>query len=83
MASELKNFSFVIDGELAGLAYPSTDGAMEELEGLGFRSLASLSEDAPDCGPYGLVHLHCPLPDFARIPPLSLQRVTTFLASAP
>ncbi len=81
---ELENFSFLIPGELAGMGYPESPGAIEELSAHGVRSLVSLSRRAPDAAALrGLVHLHCPLADFARIPPLDLHRAVVFLDRAP
>lgn len=82
--SELENFSFVLAGELAGMAYPHAPRAVEELVELGFRSVVSLSRRAPPPHALGpLVHLHCPLADFTRIPSVDLQRTVAFLARAP
>ncbi|WP_437874601.1 phosphatase domain-containing protein [Sorangium sp. So ce513] len=82
--SELENFSFVIPGELAGMAYPHAERALEELAELGFRSLVSLSRRAPPPHALGsLVHLHCPLADFTRIPSVDLLRAVAFLDRAP
>jgi atypical dual specificity phosphatase len=82
--SDLENFSFLLAGELAGMAYPHASGALDELRQLGFRSMVSLSRRAPPPDALGsLVHLHCPLADFTRIPSLDLQRVVAFLGRAP
>ncbi|XYH93447.1 protein tyrosine phosphatase [Sorangium sp. So ce1128] len=82
--NELENFSFVIPGELAGMAYPHAERALEELEELGFRSVVSLSRRAPPPHALGsLVHLHCPLADFTRIPSVDLMRAVAFLGRAP
>lgn len=82
--SDLENFSFLLAGELAGMAYPHASGALDELRQLGFRSMVSLSRRAPPPHALGdLVHLHCPLADFTRIPSLDLQRVVAFLSHAP
>ncbi|CAN95252.1 putative Protein tyrosine/serine phosphatase [Sorangium cellulosum So ce56] len=82
--SELENFSFVIPGELAGMAYPHAPQAVEELAELGFRSLVSLSRRAPPPATVGpLIHLHCPLADFTRIPSVDLLRAVAFLGRAP
>ncbi|AUX24283.1 protein-tyrosine phosphatase [Sorangium cellulosum] len=82
--SDLENFSFVIPGELAGVAYPHAPRALEELVELGFRSVVSLSRRAPPPGALGpLLHLHCPLADFTRIPSLDLLRAVAFLGRAP
>lgn len=82
--NELENFSFLLPGELAGMGYPHSPGALAELRALGFRSLVSLSRRAPDLEAVGaLLHLHCPLADFARIPPIDLHRAVTFLDRAP
>ncbi|WP_437730336.1 phosphatase domain-containing protein [Sorangium sp. So ce1335] len=82
--SELENFSFVIPGELAGMAYPHAERALEELAELGFRSLVSLSRRAPPPHALGsLIHLHCPLADFTRIPSVDLLRAVAFLDRAP
>jgi atypical dual specificity phosphatase len=81
---ELENFSYLIPGELAGMGYPHAPGALPGLRALGFRSLLSLSRRAPDVAAIGpLVHLHCPLADFARIPPVDLHRAVVFLDRAP
>ena len=82
--SDIENFSFLIEGELAGMAYPHAPRAMEELARRGFRSVVSLSRRAPTLGALGsLIHLHCPLSDFMRIPSVDLQRVVAFLSCAP
>ncbi|WP_437669655.1 phosphatase domain-containing protein [Sorangium sp. So ce131] len=82
--SEIENFSFVIAGELAGMAYPHAPGALDELAALGFRSLVSLSRRAPPPHALGpLIHLHCPLADFTRIPSVDLLRAVAFLGRAP
>ena len=81
---DLENFSFLIPGELAGMGFPHSSGALDGLRALGFRSLVSLSRRAPDHHAVGaLLHLHCPMADFARIPPLDLHRVALFLERAP
>ena len=72
---DLENFSFMLPGELCGVGYPHSSGALAELRRLGVRSLVSLSRRAPEIEALGsLVHLHCPLADFARIPPLDVHR---------
>ncbi|WP_437934024.1 phosphatase domain-containing protein [Sorangium sp. So ce341] len=82
--SELENFSFVLPGELAGMAYPHAPRAVQELVELGFRSMVSLSRRAPSPHALGaLVHLHCPLADFTRIPSVDLMRAVAFLERAP
>src|SRR3954471_13334171 len=82
--SDLENFSFVLPNELAGMAYPYASGAFNELRELGFRSVVSLSRRAPPLDAVRpLIHLHCPMGDFTRIPSLDLHRVVVFLSQAP
>jgi atypical dual specificity phosphatase len=75
---------FYLSPDLAGMAYPSSAGALAELRRLGFRSLVSLTLQAPareDVAP--LVHLHCPLAERGRLASIDLHRIVAFVERAP
>ncbi len=68
----LRNFGFVIDGQLAGLAHPGfggdLDGALTELKSNGITGLVSLDEVGVSgdlTRSHGIDHLHLPVEDFA------------------
>ncbi len=67
----LHNFSYVVDGVLAGCAHPSTYGdlrqALQELLDKGIGALVSLDEvgiPLHAVAEYGFPYLHLPIPDF-------------------
>lgn len=67
----LRNFSYVIDHELAGCAHPDSygacDEALEELKELGIGAVVSLDEVGIPLylmADLDLHHLHLPIPDF-------------------
>ena len=43
----LKNFSFVVPDEVAGMAYPRSAWELEELVRMGFGALVSLADPPP------------------------------------
>ena len=78
------NFSFVIEGKLAGMARPGRSRALEEdLEFLkiqGIRAIVSATERPLDEGlvrSLGLRYLHLPVPDY-RAP--TIQQIEQFVA---
>jgi len=80
----LRNFGFVIDGRLAGLAHPGfsgdLEGALAELKAEGITGLVSLDEAGISgelARSYGIDHLHLPVDDFA---PPTLQQADRFVA---
>ena len=77
------NFSFVIEGELAGMAYPGRFGDLRHdltfLQGQGVGAIVSLTEyplDARAVAAYGFEYLHLPVPDYH---PPTLDQMWTFL----
>ena len=65
------NFSFVIEGELAGMAYPGRFGDVRSdltfLQGQGVGAIVSLTEyplDERTVAAYGFEYLHLPVPDY-------------------
>jgi len=80
----MKNFSFVIPNELAGMAFPESMEITNELLSMGFKTLVSVSENIPDSrftSPF--IHGHYPLPDFTRIPSKDIHEVVSFIQKAP
>jgi protein-tyrosine phosphatase len=67
----LHNFSYLIDGALAGCAHPESmgdlDGALADLEKSGIGGIVSLDEEGLPLhlmAEHGFHHLHLPIPDF-------------------
>ena len=67
----LRNFGYVIDGKLAGLAHPGygggLDAALDSLRSRGITGLVSLDEvgvAADAASEHGLAHRHIPINDF-------------------
>jgi protein-tyrosine-phosphatase len=79
----IENFSFVIPGVLAGMAYPRSVDAMRELVDLGFRSVVALGDLPPEPVPLELSVHHEILPDFCRIPVSRLQAAVLAIRRAP
>lgn len=80
----LRNFSFVLENEIAGCAHPDNygdcAGALGELRERGISALVSLDEEG--CPLYliaeqGLQYIHLPVPDFH---PPTLQQAEQFIA---
>lgn len=77
-ASEPPNFSWVVEGRLAGLAMPREPGHYRYLREHGVRHLVSLTERAPPhhgCCPQIQLH-RFRVPDFT---PPSLEQIQSFL----
>lgn len=77
------NFSYVVDGVLAGCAHPARTGntaaALRELYGRGIRSIVSLDEEGLPKGlvaEQGMKHLHLPIDDFS---PPTLDQASRFV----
>lgn len=80
----LRNFSFVLAGELAGSAFPGWSGDLEEdlqeADEAGITAIVSLTEQPPDLQAIeavGFRHLHLPVSDFS---PPTLSQVREFVA---
>jgi atypical dual specificity phosphatase len=78
------NFSFVIEGRLAGMARPGRSSPLEEdlafLMAQGIGAIVSMTERALDEGMvsgFGLRYLHLPVPDFCAP---TIQQIEEFLA---
>lgn len=78
------NFSFVIDGFLAGMAHPGVGGGLENaldyLTDNEVRAVVSLTLEPLDAGAVeqaGLKYLHLPVPDFR---PPTIEQVEQFVA---
>lgn len=76
----LRNFSFVVEGKLAGCAHPEScgdlDEALEELKSRGIGAIVSLDESGLPLyliADHDLHHLHLPVPDFG-VPSLEQAR---------
>lgn len=81
----LNHFSFVIPGQLAGLARPGSWRALDldlrELAGEGITALVSLTESALDeetVRAAGLAYLHLPVLDFSPPSPDQVDRFVAF-----
>jgi atypical dual specificity phosphatase len=75
------NFSWLIEGELAGMAQPEPGGELDELVGHGIGAIVSLTEQplAPDSLlERGLQYLHVPVPDMTAPPAADLDRAIDF-----
>jgi atypical dual specificity phosphatase len=77
------NFSFVIEGELAGMAYPGRFGDLRAdltfLQNQGVAAIVSLTEyplDQRAVEAYGFEYLHLPVMDYH---PPTVEQVQTFL----
>ena len=80
----LSNFSYLIEGRLAGCAHPASFGSCDEglasLAGKGIRAVVSLDEEgipARLLAGQGFDHLHLPVPDFGSP---TLDQVRRFVA---
>lgn len=77
----LRRFSWVLPGELAGLARPEPlEEAVFELRAHGIRLLISLTKEAPDphaLAAYDIESLHLPVVDFS---PPSQEQLRVFVA---
>ena len=80
----LRNFGYLLDGRLAGLAHPGfgghLDAALQELRGRGITALVSLDEAgiSPEVArAHGLEHRHLPVSDFE---PPTLGQADAFVA---
>lgn len=78
------NFSFVIPGKLAGLAYPGRGEFLEEdlyyLKREGIGAIVSLTPHPPEketIEKEGFCHLHLPIEDFSTPTP---EQIDTFIA---
>ena len=78
------NFSFVIEGELAGMARPGRGRSLEDdlgfLKAQGIGAIVSVTEKPLDEGivwSLGLRYLHLPVPDYGAP---TLQQIVQFLA---
>ncbi|MBN1515088.1 dual specificity protein phosphatase family protein [Candidatus Sumerlaeota bacterium] len=68
----LRNFRFIVENELAGMAHPEQWGcslpdALYELKELGISAVVSLDEeglDPDELRHQGMAYLHLPIPDF-------------------
>jgi atypical dual specificity phosphatase len=74
----LRNFGYLIDGKLAGLAHPGfgpeLDSALDTLAGNGFTALVSLDEagiDVDTARAHGMAYWHIAIDDFS--PPTAEQ----------
>lgn len=76
----LLNFSWVVDGKLAGMARPlSEDRTFEELTQKGVRAIVSLTERPlaqSQIDRHGFNYLHLPVPDFT---PPRLPQIVQFV----
>ena len=79
---QFENFSFLIPGTLAGMAYPRSSSILTELVRLGFRSLIALGHPPSGPIPADLQVYHHELPDFTRIPVSELQAVVQIIDRA-
>ncbi len=82
----LRNFGFVIDDQLAGLAHPGfsgdLDGALAELRSEGFTGLVSLDEvgiSGAVARAHDLEHLHLPVDDFSAPTLRQADRFVSFV----
>lgn len=65
--ADLPNFSWLIDGRLAGMAYPHSEAALAALHALGVRAVVTLTEmplPADALARHGLQSAHFPVVDF-------------------
>ena len=77
----LPNFSWLIDGRLAGMGYPRTEAMFNALRARGVRAIVSLTEEPPPAAhleQFGLQMTHLPLLDFTA--PTVAQTVATVTA---
>lgn len=85
----LPAFSWVLDGELAGMAHPGVDGSslravFEALKDVGVRAIVSLTEHALDEKPakeHGISCHHAPVRDFCAPAPGVVDEVCGFIDS--
>ncbi len=79
----LHNFSFLIDGEIAGSARPGLGGSigddLEFMRGQGIDAVVSLTETAPDFGASGMILRHLPVPDFQPPTPAQMDEFVEFV----
>jgi len=88
MASELiKNFSFVLPGQLAGSGFPlgqgdDEAGLVQRLRELGIGAVVTLTEDELPAAPLqaaGIEYLHLPIADFH---PPTIEQISQFVEFA-
>jgi len=78
----LKNLSYVIPGEVGGVAYPSNGAPdLAELLARGFHSLVAVGRAPPIGAPIDLNVFHYELPDFDLIPFDQMQIVISAIQS--
>ncbi len=78
---DLPNFSWLIDGKLAGMAYPGSEAAFIALQHIGIRAVVSLTEGPPSAAlvaRHGLRVARVPLADFTA--PTIAQAAATVAA---
>ena len=80
---DLDHFSFLLPGELAGVAYPPDTEALDQLVERGIRSLVAVGDPPPATAPAGLQVFHHRVPDFCRVPVEVLQEAVQALVEAP
>lgn len=76
----LPNFSWVLDGVLAGVSRPRSADALRLLHERGVRAVVSLTEDPLDdplLASFGFEALHLPVPDMTPPTPETLERAVT------
>lgn len=85
--ADLPNFSYLIEGRIAGSAYPGygemLGQALARLQSLGIGAILSLTEEAPEQAmlrEFGFQHLHLPIPDFTAPKLPQIDRAMEFLA---
>lgn len=76
----VRNFSWVIPGELAGSAFPAEEGALAWLASQGIRALISLAEEAPaGLETEQIEGLHLPIRDFSAPASELIDRAVAFV----
>lgn len=78
----LRNFSYLLPDEVAGVARPDSVSALEELVRLGFHTLVALGNLPPEPWPAGLTILHREVADFSRIPVRALHEAVLAIQGA-
>ena len=78
----LRNFSYLLPDEVAGLARPGSASDLEELVRLGFHTLVALGNVPSEPWPAGLTILHREVADFSRIPVRELQEAVRAIQGA-
>lgn len=84
--TNLPNFSYLLEGRLAGSAYPGygerLGAALGQLQSQGIRAILSLTEETPEPAmlrEFGFQHLHVPVPDFTAPSIAQIERAVEFL----